>query len=364
MLCHTFVIGRGADLLGAQIVPPVITGGLFGVDIFFVLSGFLITSILVQERAATGRMDLKAFYMRRVLRLSPAMVLVLLASLLYLGLFRRISGMFDATAVLISALYISNFALIFAGLRLGMLTPTWSLSVEEQFYSIWPLTLAFLLKMGRKKVVVAVISLVALSMFVRVGFYSAYLITGKLPLFGAANHLLFARADGLMLGALVSVVATSGWLPISPDKRLWTAMAWSALLALLGILIFGPIDYGPIVFYGLYGLTGILSALLITALIATPTSLTTVLRLPPLVWTGKISYGLYLYHLPVFALVPLALRSLYPTELHPWTTAAIAIAVSFGLAAASYYFIEIRFLKLKHRISQPSGHFVAEPARA
>ncbi|MBV9395052.1 MAG: acyltransferase, partial [Methylobacteriaceae bacterium] len=131
MLCHTFVIGRGADLLGVGTVPPVITGGLFGVDMFFVLSGFLITSILVQERAATGRMDLKSFYIRRVLRLSPAMVLVLLASLLYLALSRHSSGMFDATAVLISALYISNFALIFAGLRLGMLTPTWSLSVEE-----------------------------------------------------------------------------------------------------------------------------------------------------------------------------------------------------------------------------------------
>jgi peptidoglycan/LPS O-acetylase OafA/YrhL len=364
MLCHTFVIGRGADLLGAEIVPPVLTGGLFGVDIFFVLSGFLITSILVQELAATGRMDLKAFYMRRVLRLSPAMVLVLLAALLYLALFRRSSGMFDATVVLISALYISNFALIFAGLRLGMLTPTWSLSVEEQFYSIWPLTLTLLLRMSRKKVTIAIVSLVAVSMLVRVGFYSAYLITGKLPLFGAANHLLFARADGLMLGALVAIVATSGWLPVSPNKRLWAVLAWGALLALLGILVFGPIDYGPSVFYCLYGLTGILSALLITALIVTPTSLTRVLRLPPLVWTGKISYGLYLFHLPVFALLPLALRPVYATDLHPWITMAAAILISFGLAAASYHFIEVRFLKLKHRISQPSHNIIAQPARA
>ena len=364
MLCHTFVIGRGADLLGPGMVPPVLNGGLFGVDVFFVLSGFLITSILVQERTVTGRMDLKAFYMRRALRLSPAMVAVLFASLLYLALFRRSSGMFDATAVLISALYVSNFALIFAGLRLGMLTPTWSLSVEEQFYTVWPLTLAFLLKTSRKKVLVTIVSLSAASMLVRAAFYSAYLVSGKLPLFGVANHLLFARADGLMLGALVAIVATSGWLPVSPNKRLWTMLAWGTLLGLLGILGFGPINYNSSVFYVLYGLTGILSALLITALLVTRTSLTTVLQLGPLVWTGKISYGLYLFHLPVFALFPLALKPLYATDQHPWTTMAIAIAVSFGLAAGSYHLVEIRFLKLKHRISVPTNRPITDPVPA
>ncbi|MBV9393456.1 MAG: acyltransferase, partial [Methylobacteriaceae bacterium] len=145
---------------------------------------------------------------------------------------------------------------------------------------------------------------------------------------------------------------------------LWTVLAWGALLALLGILVVGPIDYGPGVFYCLYGLTGILSALLITALIARPTSLTSVLQLPPLIWAGKISYGLYLYHLPVFALLPLALQPLYQTEQHPWLTTAVAFAVSFGVAAASYHLVEVRFLSLKHRISQPINVFVAEPARA
>lgn len=144
MLGHACLISTGADLRSAQTVPTLLRGGIFGVDMFFVLSGFLITTLLVQERDATGRIGFRAFYTRRALRLLPALALTLLGCMVYVLAFRQNGVTFGLRAVALSGVYISNLIIIREGFTLGMLTPTWSLAVEEQFYTLWPVALIFL----------------------------------------------------------------------------------------------------------------------------------------------------------------------------------------------------------------------------
>ena len=358
MLCHSSLLAKGSDLMGAGAAfPSLMRGGMYGVDIFFVLSGFLITTLMLSEHEASGKIDFRAFYVRRVLRLFPAMALLLFGSLVYVLFFETSGSRFDLLAIGISALYISNFALIFAGLRLGMLTPTWSLSVEEQFYSLWPITLTFLLRLERRHIFKIVLAGAFGAAVLRAILFAESRRLYSWPLFGSANHFLLARADGLMLGALVAMAASWGWLPDarSHEKR-WKIAAWASALGLAALLAFGPNDYGPSVFYFVYSATGVLTALLLAALLmAPPAALLAILKWPPLVWMGKISYGLYLFHMPVYALMPSSGPSFLSPAAGSYFLFAVAVAISFCVAGASYYAIERRCLDLRHLIGRPRG---------
>jgi len=137
MLLHAQAMASGAW--------PYFLGGYTGVDIFFVLSGFLITSLLVQEWRDTGRISLRKFYIRRALRLLPALCVLLLV----LGVGVKLFGLYlhVTLATLLAALfYVANWALAFDTLDMGALHHTWSLSVEEQFYILWPLMLIGMLR--------------------------------------------------------------------------------------------------------------------------------------------------------------------------------------------------------------------------
>ena len=356
MLGHSSLLAKGADLLspGASF-PTLLRGGVFGVDIFFVLSGFLITALLLIEHSTFGRIDFKAFYIRRVLRLLPAMFLLLLGCLIYVLLLRPEGSQFGFRAILSAAFYISNFVFIRHGNLLGMLTPTWSLSVEEQFYSLWPLVLLICLRLKRQRMFHFILLGAVCAALLRARLYGLSVKTGHSMLGAVADRLLLARADSLLCGALAAM--TVCWQLYSPQKHLtsWRIAGWISGL-LLGVMLCLARSYGASLFYYTYACASVLTAILIVALItAPPPLLRVVLTFPPLVYTGRISYGLYLFHVPVYCLMPATV----PALLLPigggnaYIMYIVSVITAFLIASASYYLIERKFLKLKHRLYAP-----------
>ena len=144
----------------------ILRGGNVGVDIFFVLSGFLITALLLEEWQSKGAISLKGFYWRRVLRLVPALLILLVSLYFFADIFLPIGEAGATTrSIPVAFLYASDFGLAFFQLRLGALQHTWSLAIEEHFYLVWPLFLVAALKLGasRRRLVVIALSLAVAS---------------------------------------------------------------------------------------------------------------------------------------------------------------------------------------------------------
>jgi peptidoglycan/LPS O-acetylase OafA/YrhL len=319
----------------------VYAGGL-GVDIFFVLSGYLITAILVSEFSATGQISLKKFYARRALRILPAVILLLLV----LNIFVTISQPSDQAATLrwdsLGALfYIANWLRAF-GRDLGILGHLWSLSIEEQFYLLWPITLGFLL--SRKLSTNQIILVVALAVIL-VNLDRFYLYHG-IQSFNRIYNGLDTRADALLIGCALGL---SGYDLFS-----------SRIVGLLGLI--GAAFVACVLFRGYpvpadfqvpFGLTigGTLFALgvvfALAAILSNRESIFgKVLRLPPLVWTGRLSYGLYLWHYPVFTFV----GAWFP-EMPTLQLMALKVFATFLCATISYYSLERPCLTLKTKFS-------------
>src|SRR5581483_7840808 len=199
------VMGFHASILGAQ-------GGYLGVESFFVLSGFLITVLLTQERARSGRIQLGAFYARRALRLLPALFLFLSAATAYAVLrpnTPETEGFGRALAGTIG--YVANWVMAFeSDFHTRVLSHTWTLSVEEQFYLLWPLMLVMLLgRFGpRRACAVAAAGAAGLTLW-RIVLYER---GAALP---RVSWALDTRAAALLLGAAMGLAATAGWLVLS-----------------------------------------------------------------------------------------------------------------------------------------------------
>jgi len=178
-------------------------GGFAGVDIFFVLSGFLITTLLIQEFDRTGSISLRNFYMRRALRLGPALIaLLIVLCLLSFVLYDQARARGNCRDALIALFYASNWVRVFTRNQLGLLAHTWSLSCEEQFYIVWPIILLTLLRISRKRHYVALVA-AAVALF-------SWLASIHLTMSGASERRLCfgldGRADTLMIGCILSVV--------------------------------------------------------------------------------------------------------------------------------------------------------------
>jgi peptidoglycan/LPS O-acetylase OafA/YrhL len=348
MLGHCSALGAGADLsaLGRDPgVPPLglLHGGVFGVDMFYVLSGFLITSLLLQERAESGMTALRNFYIRRFLRLMPALFILLVACSIYIAATDSSRGDFGARAVVLSALYSANFARGFH-VNMGMLTHTWSLALEEQFYFIWPVSLLFLLHFRHRTILIGIICgacFAAILRYIAWSLHAHYFAWGQLP----------TRADALLSGIAVALMAHWNMLENSSLRRLMPAVAYTSATLLIAMLVF--VDGGsPIVFRGFYFLAAVVTASLIASLVtAAPRPLARLLSFGPLAYTGKISYGLYLYHFPIFCLLPFHSFSLI-TQKFPLAAAVCGVfALTFGVATISYFLVEKNALMLKKYFS-------------
>jgi peptidoglycan/LPS O-acetylase OafA/YrhL len=315
-------------------------GGFLGVDLFFVLSGFLITSLLLAEHAERGAIGLGAFWARRARRLLPALFVVLLAVVAYA---QWLAAPVELEAIrrdgLATLAYVANWAQIRAGVSYwdafkapSPLEHTWSLAIEEQFYVMWPGFVLLVLKVGRGSrralatitVGLAVASLVALQLAYRGGDPSrAY--------FGSD-----ARAAALLYGALAAMACTGRRRSAAPSR----ALAPFSVLAVVGVGAAWVAATGSSDWLYRWGfpVTGIATAITIYALAvgAAGRALTAALAWRPLRHIGAISYGLYLWHWPVDVV-------LTSDRAHVSGLALVAMraAAALAIAEASYHLIEM-----------------------
>lgn len=284
-----------------------VAGGYVGVDVFFVISGFLITSLLLREHAATGRVSVRAFYARRALRLLPAASLVTLATLAgawaFLSKVRLAEYAGDALS---SALYLVNFRLARSGTDYlaqdGPPSPFqhfWSLAVEEQFYLAWPLLLLVALRLAlRGRYARAALPLGAVC--------AGSFVLGVVLLRSSAPWAYFStptRAWELGAGALTALAAGR---PDRPRPRLAAVLSWSGLACVL-VAALRYDDTTP--FPGYHAALPVLGAALVLGAGRVPTRHGAGLLLGrrPLVWIGGLSYGWYLWHWPLLVIGPMAL---------------------------------------------------------
>lgn len=321
-------------------------GGFMGVDIFFVLSGFLITTLLAEEWADGGTISLKHFYIRRALRLLPGLFLLLIACCLYAALFQsppsRASTFREAGWVLF---YLANWMLTIEH-AVGSLDHAWSLSVEEQFYLLWPLLLCVLLRGGvrREKIILLVGSLAAAA----VGWRFLLWLQGAhyLRLYYGSD----TRADALLIGSALGLMFCWRLLPASAESRqVRSLFVLFSAAGLLAVGIFLGHD-APALYRG--GFTFIALAagvVLIEAVLAPSAWVARGLSCSALVWMGRISYSLYLWHYPVFeALRPQRFSAL---GWNPVVVHGLRFAAVFAAACLSYYLVERPFLSLKKRFT-------------
>jgi peptidoglycan/LPS O-acetylase OafA/YrhL len=327
----------------------VLPGGFLGVDLFFVLSGFLITALLLREHRQSGCVRLPRFYLRRALRLFPALFVTLAACCLWAA-FRtppaRGAGIYRAA--LLTAGHGANLAWVWSA-PLDLLGHAWSLSLEEQFYLAWPVLLFLLLRFG--------VSLRRIGWLILAGIAASALLRAALWLglgpsyAGAIAVSLATRADSLLAGCLAGVIISAGGLPQSPGGRTaLRAAAWTSA-ALLLLFALTAREGASYLHLGGFTTVAVAAAVLIAALAHSPPRRVA----PPLCWVGRISYGLYLWHFPLLSIAPKLIHGIVPATRHaPGVDGVLACALAFAAAALSYYAVEWPFLRWKDRLGAPA----------
>lgn len=335
---------RGVAILMVMVfhaTPHALIGGYIGVDIFFVLSGFLITTLLIREYDRQQSISLRNFYMRRLLRLGPALLLLLLvySGVAWFMLDGEVREYFLVDAV-ITLFYAANWARALDLHPPDYLGHAWSLAIEEQFYLLWPfLFLAMARYLNKRSHWLWLTLALALCAW---AWRWALLQDGATPmrLYNGSD----TRADALMIGCALALLLSMDRVRryLGARSRGWLAPLGLAAVLCLGFIAGTAHWDDPEMFKWGYLLVALSSAILITDLMrpGAPGLLRRFLSMPWLVWIGTVSYGLYLWHFPVF-------RVLHAAEFSPAALLALGSLVTFAMAAGSYYFLERYFLRLK-----------------
>ena len=307
-------------VLASHFVSEKIPGG-FGVTLFFFISGYLITRLLLAEHAASGSIAVLSFYVRRFRRLAPALIaMVLIVTACYWLLGWKTSGAEVSAALL----YYMNYYSIVGGDTPLPFGPLWSLAIEEHYYLLYPVLLLFGLQSKRALLIALIASCIAVLCW-RVA----------LTISGASDWRIYVgtdtRIDSIIFGAILAVAIDRYGAP--PVKFLWAVLAGSIALILASFLIRSPI-FRDTLRYTIQGLA--LAPILYIAMIEprAAEARRLLLERPIMVWTGKISYSLYLWHFPILVM-------LKQSSLGPQVAVAVALPLSFLTAAASYYLVEM-----------------------
>jgi peptidoglycan/LPS O-acetylase OafA/YrhL len=323
---------------------PFPQSGGVGVDIFFVLSGFLITSILADE-ARQGRIYFRNFYARRMLRLMPGLLLACLFVLVTTWVIHR---QLDVVPEVAALTYTTNWIRAFTEIRLEPLEHCWSLAIEEQYYLIWPIVIlavetTFHDNRRNALCLLAVSAALGLYRFACVGLYSE-----KRIYFGLDTH-----ADGLVLGGALAYAINFIRLERPLSQSACVMLSYLLTPVALGVLLYAMWQWpwwSPVTGRIGYSLVAIAAAVVVADLTVGRYSFLRILfRSWALIQIGRISYGIYLLHMPVFVTADAFLP-----EMGFAKRAALKIVASILVAAMSYYLVERHFLRLKRCFSNPS----------
>ncbi|HEX6732348.1 MAG TPA: acyltransferase [Pyrinomonadaceae bacterium] len=333
-----------------QLIPLSLSGGFLGVDLFFVLSGFLITTLLVTEFDASETISLKNFYLRRVLRLGPALVLYLIASLVVTYQLHPSDFMRELRLVGLALAYSTNWRLALGwDMSLDPTAIIWSLSIEEQFYLVWPVLLlvCLSLRFKRKHLIVGLIVVIATICLHRRQMWAEGTELNRLY-YGTDT-----RADAPLMGCLLALIPQRAFTFATQRFLKFASVAASGIL----IYLVTTVHFTDTFLYrGGYTGVALLSGIItLTAALQSSTWFVRILEWPPLRFFGRISYGLYLWHW--LLLQTTSFYSLVGPTLDPWARCLSAILIS----ALSFYLIEIRFNRLKTRFTFTPGREKQKP---
>ncbi len=321
-----------------------IPGGFLGVDLFFVISGYVITGLILDSIEKSGGLDLRAFYLSRIRRLLPALIAMVVLTTLYIGVYatetvRRFLN--DLPNVFTGTM---NWALVnreqdyFEVIsRPPLLQHTWSLAVEAQFYLVWPLVLLFVLRYFGKKNISFVALAIALASGIALFIYSVQIDIKE----SAVSHVYFGtdtHSIGLFLGAALAV----SWKPQNLTKEI-TKRAQDfvdligvfGFLGLLSAFLFIN-ESDPTLYRIAFPLTALFGCATLISVIHPASRFAPILSTRPALWIGERSYGIYLWHWIVFQLT----RPSIDLVGDDWALYSLRVLIVFALADISYRYIE------------------------
>ncbi len=315
-----------------------IPGGFLGVEMFFVISGYLITSLLLAEWLQRGRVDLKGFWLRRARRLFPALFLLLLVVVGYTVVFLPAEVSSLRGDALSTAGYVNNWYQIFSHKsyfenvgRPPLLRHMWSLAVEEQFYLFWPLLFGLLMRRLRPRFVLAIVLAGAFaSMLLMAVLFHPHTDPSRVY-YGTDT-----RAAGLLLGVALAFLWRPGEIISEANGRMLDAIGLAAFAILVACFLFLN-EFQAFLYHGGLSLTALVTAALVAVAVHPRARLVPrVLSWPLLRWVGVRSYGIYLWHFPVFMLT----RPQLDVPFDGVLLLAARFALTLLIAALSYRFVE------------------------
>lgn len=353
MISHLNLLIPRLDITRVRALDGFIEGGYLGVDLFFVLSGFLITALLLDEERGRRRVSYRSFYARRALRLLPALYFLLLVYVFYVVItdfdgfpdYAQVVGSsnvgvldWDSVRASVAAaiFYYSNWLVVW---DLGSVATgtnhLWSLAVEEQFYLVWPVICVGLLGLRRHATTVAAVLVAAIAV---IAVHRALLWEGTLwlELFVRTD----TRADSLLVGALLGHL----WVRRATPVRFVNGAAWVCLAVLVGYvaLVEASSSFG---YRGGLTLFAVATAVVILAILNGTWGPTRVFAHPWLRGIGIVSYGLYLWHFPVFHAV-----ARYGNDLPEIVRVGVALTVTAALTLLSWFCLESPLQGIRRRL--------------
>lgn len=325
---------------------PFMPGGFLGVDVFFVLSGFLITSLILEELDRSGRVDFAKFYLGRARRLVPALVLVLLVTSIAAAFIYRDAARQVAADVLASVFYVNNWWYVLADQsyfefigRPALLKHLWSLSVEEQFYLIWPAVAYLVYRRARRRGLAAVALILALA---STAWMAALSVMNGYPDYADPSRAYFgtdSHAMGLLIGAALATAWRPGRLARKVPRGGAIILTLVAVASLIGVLWFLAFvgEFTPWLYRGGFLVIALVTAMLIAMATHPAIKFGAVLGMQPMRYIGQRSYGLYLWHWPIFMVT----RPGLDIALDGVPLLMLRLALTFGIAELSFRFVEM-----------------------